>query len=75
LKVLDKQLRVKASSCHRPGIKSKASSQASVAHVCNPCYLGGRSGGSGGSQFKASPGKPYLEKTLHKKGMVEWLKV
>jgi hypothetical protein len=25
LKVLDKQLRVKASSCHRPGIKSRAS--------------------------------------------------
>jgi hypothetical protein len=29
--------------------------------------------------FKASPGKElmrtYLEKTLHKKGLVEWLKV
>jgi hypothetical protein len=33
----------------------------------------------GGSQFEASPGKqfmkPYLEKNLHKKGLVEWLKV
>jgi hypothetical protein len=27
LKVLDKQLRVKASSCHRPGVKSKASTK------------------------------------------------
>jgi hypothetical protein len=43
-----------------------------VAHTCNPSY-------SGGSQFKASLGKwfarPYLEKTHHKKGLVEWLKV
>jgi hypothetical protein len=33
---------------------------------------------SGGSRFKVSPGKqflgPYLEKTQHKKGLVEWLK-
>jgi hypothetical protein len=34
---------------------------------------------SGGSWFKASPGKEflrsYLEKTHHKKGLVKWLKV
>jgi hypothetical protein len=34
---------------------------------------------SGGSRFKVSPDKqcvrPYLEKTHHKKGLVEWLKV
>jgi hypothetical protein len=34
---------------------------------------------SGGSPFEASQGKqfarPYLKKTLHKKGQVEWLKV
>jgi hypothetical protein len=34
---------------------------------------------SGGSRFKASPGRqfsrPYLEKPFTKKGLVEWLKV
>jgi hypothetical protein len=34
---------------------------------------------SGGSQFEASPGsssgRPYREKTLHKKVLVEWLKL
>jgi hypothetical protein len=34
---------------------------------------------TGGSQFKASPVKqfmrPHLEKTHHKKGLVEWVKV
>jgi hypothetical protein len=45
-----------------------------VAHACNPSYSGGR-----GKEFEATPDKqfarPYLEKTLHKKGLVEWLKV
>jgi hypothetical protein len=43
-----------------------------VAYSYNPSY-------SGGSQFEANPGKyferPYLKKTHHKKGLVEWLKV
>jgi hypothetical protein len=34
---------------------------------------------SGGWRFKTSPGeyfmKPYLEKTFHKIGLVEWLEV
>jgi hypothetical protein len=42
-----------------------------VAHACNPSYSGGRNQ----EYFKASPGKklerPYLEKTQHKKGLVE----
>jgi hypothetical protein len=46
--------------------------RAVVAHACNPSY-------SGGLRFKANLGKqfsrPYLEKTRHKKGLVEWLKV
>jgi hypothetical protein len=48
-----------------------------VAHTCNPSYSGGRD--QIGSQFEASransSARPYLEKTLHKKGLVEWLKV
>jgi hypothetical protein len=47
-----------------------------MAHACNPSYSGGR---AGGSRFKASQAKqfarPYLQKTLHKKGLVERLKV
>jgi hypothetical protein len=43
-----------------------------VANACNPSY-------SGGWWFEASPGKQfirlYLEKTHHKKALVEWLKV
>jgi hypothetical protein len=45
-----------------------------VVHTCNPSYSGGRE-----SRFKASVSKqfvrPYLEKLLHKKELVEWLKV
>jgi hypothetical protein len=48
-----------------------------VGYAYNPSYSGGRE--SGGLRFEASPGKlfmrPYLEKTHHKKGLVEWLKV
>jgi hypothetical protein len=44
-----------------------------VAHACNP-----QEQKSGGSWFKASPGKqfkrPYLKKSCYKKGLVEWLK-
>jgi hypothetical protein len=43
-----------------------------VAHACNPSY-------SGGLQLEARLGKQferhYLEKTHHKKVLVEWLKV
>jgi hypothetical protein len=45
---------------------------APVAHAYNPSY-------SGGKNQEASPGKeflrPYLKNTLHKIGLVEWLKV
>jgi hypothetical protein len=45
-----------------------------VAHACHPSYSGGRDQ-SGGLQFKASLGKqfarPYLKKSLHKKGLAE----
>jgi hypothetical protein len=48
-----------------------------LAHTCNHRYSGN---GSGGSRFKASPGKyfvrPYLKKKkITKIGLVEWLKV
>jgi hypothetical protein len=46
---------------------------APVAHACNLSYAGGRD--SGGLWLEASLGKwfsrSYLEKTLHKKGLVE----
>jgi hypothetical protein len=36
-----------------------------VAHTCNPSYSGGRE--SGRSQFKVSPGRPYLKKKTPQK--------
>jgi hypothetical protein len=41
-----------------------------MAHACNPSY-------TGGSWFEASLGKYFkrLYLNLHKKGLVEWLKV
>jgi hypothetical protein len=48
-----------------------------VAHTCNPSYSGDRDQEDRG--LKPTPEKeiarPYLEQTLHKKGLVEWLKV
>jgi hypothetical protein len=56
--------------------------QAPVAHACNPSYSGGRDQEDLGSKLAQANSsrdpilkKPYLEKTLHKKGLVEWLKV
>jgi hypothetical protein len=48
-----------------------------VAHTCNPNYSGGRDQedrGSNPAQANSSV-RPYLKKTLQKKGLVEWLKV
>jgi hypothetical protein len=48
-----------------------------VAHACNPSYSGGRDQedlSSKPAQGNSSV-RPYLEKTHHKKGLVEWLKV
>jgi hypothetical protein len=53
---------------HRPGV---------VAHACNPSYLGGRDQEDCGlkpAQANISM-RPYLKKTHHKKGLVEWLKM
>jgi hypothetical protein len=48
-----------------------------VAYTCNPSSSGGRDQADYGS--KLTPGKyftrPYLEKSLHRKWLVEWLKV
>jgi hypothetical protein len=53
-------------------VKIRVSSWVVVAYTCNPIY-------SGGSWFEASPGKqftrPYLEKTHHNTGLMEWLKL
>jgi hypothetical protein len=52
--------------------KKNPKSQALVAYAYNPSF-------SGGLCFEASQGKwlmrPYLKKTHHKKGLLEWLKV
>jgi hypothetical protein len=45
----------------------------SVAYTCNPSYSGGRNQKDHGS--KPVWARPYLIKTLHKKELVEWLKV
>jgi hypothetical protein len=52
-------------------------SQVLVAYACDPSYSGGRDQEDLGSKpaWANSPVRPYLEKTLHKKVLVEWLKV
>jgi hypothetical protein len=56
--------------------KKEKKSQASVAQASKLLLRRQR---SGGSRFKPSSGKsfmrPYLEKTLHRKGLVEWVMV
>jgi hypothetical protein len=46
-----------------------------VAHTCNPSYSGGTD--QEDRSLKPAPSKqlvtPYLDKTRHKKGLVEWL--
>jgi hypothetical protein len=42
--------------------------------TCNPSYSGGRDEKHHSSK-PAGILRPYLEKTHHKKGLVEWLKV
>jgi hypothetical protein len=52
-------------------------SWAAVAHTCNTSYSGGKDQEDHSSKpaWANSSKRPYLEKTLHKKGLVEWLKV
>jgi hypothetical protein len=45
-----------------------------MAHTCNPSYSGGRDQEDHGLK-PARCTRPYLEKTHHKKGLVEWLEV
>jgi hypothetical protein len=51
--------------------------QVLVGHNCYPSYSGGRDQEDHGLKpaWANSSVRPYLEKTLHKKGLVEWLKV
>jgi hypothetical protein len=46
-----------------------------VTHTYNPSYSGGRDQEDPGSKPAKWFLRPYLEKTLHKIGLVEWLKV
>jgi hypothetical protein len=52
-------------------------SQVQVAHTCNPSCSGGGDQEDRGSKLAwgNSSARPYLEKTIHKKGLVEWLEV
>jgi hypothetical protein len=46
-----------------------------VAHACNPSYSGDRDQEDHGLKTAwANSSRFYLEKTHHKKGLVEWLK-
>jgi hypothetical protein len=58
-------------------IKIHFFSQVLMAHICNPNYSGGRDQEDSGSEPARANSllRPYLEKTLHKKGLLEWLKV
>jgi hypothetical protein len=57
--------------------KLPKSSQAPVAHTCNPSYSGGRDQEDHGCKpaWEKLLLRPYLEKTHHRKGLEEWLKV
>jgi hypothetical protein len=48
-----------------------------VAHTCNPSYTGGRDQEDHGLKTAQANSlqDPILKKTLHKKGLLEWLKV
>jgi hypothetical protein len=50
----------------------KVEEMAMEADACNPSYSGGRDEEDHGS--KPAQGRPYLEKTQYKTGLVEWLK-
>jgi hypothetical protein len=52
----------------------KILSRTPVAHTCNPSYSGGRDQEDRVSKPTWSV-RPYLEKPLREKGLVEWLKV
>jgi hypothetical protein len=58
-------------------LDSLHSSQVSVGHTCNPSHSGGRNQEDGRSKpaWGNSLRDPLLKKPLHKKGLVEWLKV
>jgi hypothetical protein len=45
-----------------------------MAHACNPSYSGGRDQEDRGSK-PTRANRVYLEKTYHKKQLMEWLKV
>jgi hypothetical protein len=48
-----------------------------VAHTCDLSYSGSRDQEDQGSESAQANSslRPYLEKTYHKKGLAEWLKV
>jgi hypothetical protein len=55
----------------------KKKSRVLMAHACNPSYSGDRDQedrSSKPAQTNRSR-RPYLKKSLHKKGLAEWLKV
>jgi hypothetical protein len=52
-------------------LKTSHRGQVLVTHACNPSSSGGREQEDQGSK----PGRSYLEKTHHIKGLVEWIKV
>jgi hypothetical protein len=58
-------------------VKQENIKPALVAHTCNPRYSGGRDQKDHSS--KSAQAKlfirPYLDKTHHKKALMEWLKV
>jgi hypothetical protein len=55
--------------------KSVYPNLAQVAHICNPSYSGGRDQEDPGSKPAwENNSQDYLKKTLHKNGLLEWLK-
>jgi hypothetical protein len=54
--------------------ESQLTGRALMAHACNPSYSGGRDQEDRGSK-PTRANRVYLEKTYHKKQLMEWLKV
>jgi hypothetical protein len=72
-----KDLKIENWSKEHETIKKITKSQAPVAHSCNSSYSGSKDQEDRSlkpAQANSSV-RPYLKNTLHKNGLVEWLKV
>jgi hypothetical protein len=77
----DQEFKASLSYIVRSCLKNKRACQVPVAHACNPSYSGGRHQEAHGSKparqivHKTLSQKKKKKKNLHRKGLMEWLKM